>query len=271
MRPLLAYPRDWPLLHFLILVCLLAAATALLTYAVVATALDGTDLSPRRLVLRPISARKLEAEAFEAAIFATIVGYVALVVFLVCRSPIALAALCCSAACLFVVDALSQWSYAEVTAARFFGTPLYVASVAGTFARPSRFALLPLALAAGAVTGGWQAQEQWSRALGPRLAEQARIAASGRPFCLLVGRTAVAEPERLTAFEIFIPLSEFRFRFHALLVSEGGRLHNWSFRSGRFEPLPTAVVARLEHVIPAEAASCVPHESGADDHRSLGR
>jgi hypothetical protein len=93
-----------------------------------------------------------------------------------------------------------------------------------------------------AMVGGWLIGSLlWSGLLPSRAVAAAETAAEGRPYCIDVNGRPARSASDLTGMVMRTPAHQgLYWRFHALLTLEtaSGRTYmNWSYRSGRFEPV----------------------------------
>ena len=95
---------------------------------------------------------------------------------------------------------------------------------------------------AAALFGGWIVGVlAWSSLLPPRVIAAAEAAAGDRPYCIDVDGRPARRAADLDALSMRATnAGGWTFNFHALLVIGAGqdrRYMNWSYRSGRFEPV----------------------------------
>lgn len=110
----------------------------------------------------------------------------------------------------------------------------------------------------------------WSLLLPPTVIAAAEAAAGDDPYCV-INRVGVAGSNRdLTGFSM---VSQDGFEPHAMLVIRrgyGDEIRHWSYRLGRFEPLPETI---SRNVLVSERAACRPRSHATRDFgwvRSLG-
>jgi hypothetical protein len=113
---------------------------------------------------------------------------------------------------------------------------------------------------AAALLGGWMLGVlAWSAVLVPQVITAAEAAAGDRPYCVDVDGRAARSAFDFSALSMHAPNHDgWTFNFHALLVVGAGAdrtYMNWSYRSGRFEPLNEAARASLH--LDAQA-KCAP-------------
>jgi hypothetical protein len=100
---------------------------------------------------------------------------------------------------------------------------------------------LYLGLTIPAIVGLYTGVETWSSTMPARVVAAAEAVSQGQPYCIIVDGRPARSAKALTGTNMQAEYQgSWAFNFHSLLVVKAGRdssFFNWSYRTGRFEPV----------------------------------
>jgi hypothetical protein len=161
-----------------------------------------------------------------------------------------------------IEDAILGFFYVVLGIEALVGLVVFLTMKQAQAEDPKAPRFIYLGLTASLLGGGFAAILVWSAELPHRVIAAAESGALDRPYCIEVQGKAARSANDLTGLKVYARSSGgFTFSFHALLVIGAltDRTYmNWSFRSGRFEPVTQSAREGL-HLDEWPRCSPIPH------------
>jgi hypothetical protein len=134
----------------------------------------------------------------------------------------------------------------RVTTVILISTNLWMAHISSRRAREKLRRIrdpkfLYLGLTISAIVGLYLGVQAWSPTMPARVVASAETLAQEQPYCIIVDGRPARSADDLTGTRMQAHYQgNYAFNFHSLLVVKAGRdltFFNWSYRTGRFEPV----------------------------------